>query len=588
MRPVRPPLSAGNFPSIPAANCLFCASWKRRKRILGQNGIPTAGRSLPTADDLPASDAFTALCNWLEDSTGPKRILALGPLTNIAALALARPDLAARIDELTWMGGGVTSAIIRLPPNSTPMPIRRRWRSCSPMACRCGWSISTSAERYWRGPTMSTVCARLRGKNAGLLADLLAGYVNIAISRGRPAMAIYDPTAAAIFVAPEIATLPARADRRRAAGTAYARAHRRRDARLACGIQRPLRRRDRRRHGARHHLRRYDQRGTPMIQHSKGEPADLNIARAAHSRSRCGPRRCALRPADYRWPLVDMVTGQIRAADIGIVGPLIASVHAPGSRTDASETIDAGGAFLSPGLIDTHMHIESSMVTPAAYTEAVLPRGVTTIVWDPHEFGNVHGLDGVRWAIEASRPLPLRVIPLAPSCVPSAPGLELAGADFDASDMADMLAWPEIGGVAEVMTMRGVIDGDPRHERDRRMPGCNPASWSAAMPAASKAPISTPSWPPASPPTMSSRPAPISLPSCSAGMTIELRGSHDHLLPQFVEVINDLGFMPQTVTLCTDDVFPDELACRWRPRRRGPPSGALRTEARMGTESSDA
>src|SRR5262249_30164003 len=151
------------------------------------------------------------------------------------------------------------------------------------------------------------------------------------------------------------------------------------------------------------------------------------------------------------------VTGQIRLADIGIVGALIASVHAPGSRTDAQAKIDASGTFISPGLIDTHMHVESSMVTPAVYTEAVLPRGVTTVVWDPHEFGNVHGLDGVHWAIEASRPLPLRVIALAPSCVPSAPGLELAGADFDAAAMTTMLGWREIGGVAEVMNMRGVI-----------------------------------------------------------------------------------------------------------------------------------
>ena len=68
--------------------------------ILGKTGIPTAGLSLPDAPALPDSDAFLALCRWLEDGDGPHRILALGPLTNIAALALARPDLAGRIDEL--------------------------------------------------------------------------------------------------------------------------------------------------------------------------------------------------------------------------------------------------------------------------------------------------------------------------------------------------------------------------------------------------------------------------------------------------------------------------------------------------------
>ncbi|MGV1764289.1 adenine deaminase [Rhizobium rhizogenes] len=294
-----------------------------------------------------------------------------------------------------------------------------------------------------------------------------------------------------------------------------------------------------------------------MIQHSL-EPGDLNAPelRARAVAAARGDAPFDLLIAGGR--LVDMVTGQIRAADIGVVGPLIASVHAPGSRTNAAETIDASGCFLSPGLIDTHMHIESSMVTPALYAEAVLPRGVTTIVWDPHEFGNVHGLDGVRWAVEATRPLPLRVIPLAPSCVPSAPGLELAGADFDDSAMAEMLAWPEIGGVAEVMTMRGVIDGDPRVSaivnvglqsgklvcgHARGLEGADLNAFMAAGVSSDHELTSNADF----------------LAKLSAGLTIELRGSHDHLLKEFVEVINDLGFLPQTVTLCTDDVFPDEL-----------------------------
>ncbi|MBB3290836.1 MULTISPECIES: adenine deaminase [unclassified Rhizobium] len=288
------------------------------------------------------------------------------------------------------------------------------------------------------------------------------------------------------------------------------------------------------------------------------EPADLNVPelRLRAVAAARGDQAFDLLIAGGR--LVDMVTGQIRAADIGIVGPLIASVHAPGTRTDATRTVDAEGCFLSPGLIDTHMHIESSMVAPAIYAEAVLPRGVTTIVWDPHEFGNVHGLDGVRWAIEATRQLPLRVIPLAPSCVPSAPGLEIAGADFDAAVMAEMLTWPDIGGVAEVMTMRGVIDGDPRatgivnagllsgkmvcgHAR-----GLEGADLNAFMAAGISSDHELTS-------------GADLLAKLSAGLAIELRGSHDHLLPQFVDVINDLGFLPQTVTLCTDDVFPDEL-----------------------------
>ncbi len=256
--------------------------------------------------------------------------------------------------------------------------------------------------------------------------------------------------------------------------------------------------------------------------------------------------------------LVDMVTGELRAADIGLVGPVIASVHEAGSRSDAAQTIDATGTFISPGLIDTHMHVESSMVTPATYAGAVLPRGVTTIVWDPHEFGNVHGTEGVAWALEAVKPLPLRAVVLAPSCVPSAPGLEVAGADFDAATIEEMLFWPKIGGLAEVMNMRGVIDRDPRMSgivqaalvseklvcgHARSLAGPDLAAFMASGITSDHELVSGDDL----------------MAKLRAGLTIELRGSHDHLLPEFVEALNALGHLPQTVTLCTDDVFPDDL-----------------------------
>ena len=107
---------------------------------------------------------------------------------------------------------------------------------------------------------------------------------------------------------------------------------------------------------------------------------------------------------------------------LGLVGPLIASVHPAGTRSDAREYIALNGRIIAPGLIDSHLHIESSMVTPRRYAEVVVPQGTTTICWDPHEIGNVSGLDGLRWAIAATSGLPLRIVVLAPSCVPSAPG----------------------------------------------------------------------------------------------------------------------------------------------------------------------
>lgn len=256
--------------------------------------------------------------------------------------------------------------------------------------------------------------------------------------------------------------------------------------------------------------------------------------------------------------VIDMVTGEHRRADIGITGALIASVHAPDSRKDAAKIIDAKGGYITPGLIDTHMHIESSMITPATYANAVVPRGVTTIVWDPHEFGNVHGVAGVNWAIAATRDLPLRTIMLAPSCVPSAPGLELAGADFDADVLNNLLARPEIGGIAEVMTMRNVIDGEPRMSaivhaglaagkpvcgHARSLTGSDLAAFMAAGVTSDHELVSGSDL----------------MEKLRAGLTIEMRGSHDHLLPEFVQELNRLGHLPQTVTLCTDDVFPDDL-----------------------------
>lgn len=173
--------------------------------ILGQSGIPTANRSLPEAEALPLSDAFTALCDWLADGRGPKRILALGPLTNIAAIALARPEIADLIDELTWMGGGVTSG------NHTASAEFNAFADPEALAIVLAHGVPLRmvdldiCRKVLAWPDDVTHLRRTGGERAQLLADLLEGYVNIAISRGRPAMALYDPTAAAIFVDPKIA-----------------------------------------------------------------------------------------------------------------------------------------------------------------------------------------------------------------------------------------------------------------------------------------------------------------------------------------------------------------------------------------------
>lgn len=256
--------------------------------------------------------------------------------------------------------------------------------------------------------------------------------------------------------------------------------------------------------------------------------------------------------------VVDVATGELRPADVGLSGSMIAAVIPPGSRSDAAHRLDVTGAFVSPGLIDMHMHVESSMVTPATYAKAVLARGTTSVVWDPHELANVAGVPAVDWAIEASRDLPLDTTLLAPSCVPSAPGLERAGADFGPETVAGLLARSEIGGIAEVMNMEGVIGGSPRmsaivnaglHAQKpvfghaRGLAGDRLAAFMSAGVSSDHELTSGNDL----------------LEKLRAGLTIELRGSHPYLFDGFVAALKSLPVWPQTLTLCTDDVFPDDL-----------------------------
>ena len=256
--------------------------------------------------------------------------------------------------------------------------------------------------------------------------------------------------------------------------------------------------------------------------------------------------------------LLDMITGAERSADVGIVNGLIASVHAPDETRDAASRIDARGCHLVPGLIDTHMHVESSMITPAEYAAAVVPRGVTTAVWDPHEFANACGVAGVDYAIEAGRNVPLRLLTLAPTCVPSAPGYEVSGGDFGPDVLASLLARDEIQGAAELMTMQPLLSGDPRVTgivnaglaSGKRLCGHARGLQDGALAAYAAAGIET---------DHELTSGADLLARLEAGMTVELRGSHGHLLPEFAAVLLKLGHLPQTVTFCTDDVFPDDL-----------------------------
>jgi adenine deaminase len=156
--------------------------------------------------------------------------------------------------------------------------------------------------------------------------------------------------------------------------------------------------------------------------------------------------------------LLNVYTDELYPADVGIFGDRIAVVD-PGRRYGlrGREEVDARGLTAIPGLIDTHVHVESTMVTPPSYARAVLPRGTTTVVIDPHEIGNVLGKPGVEYMLRASQGLPLRTYLTVPSCVPAVSGVETAGAVFTAADVAEMLTWPRVLGVAELMDYPGIV-----------------------------------------------------------------------------------------------------------------------------------
>lgn len=158
--------------------------------------------------------------------------------------------------------------------------------------------------------------------------------------------------------------------------------------------------------------------------------------------------------------IINVFSLALQEGDIAICGDTIAYVGKMDFPNTAREELDGQGRYAIPGLIDAHMHIESSMMVPARFAELALACGTTTVAADPHEIGNVFGVEGVKALSEAAAGSPLHVYMLAPSTIPSAPGLETTGASVGAKEMAEMLDLPHIYGMGEVMDFNGVADGE--------------------------------------------------------------------------------------------------------------------------------
>jgi adenine deaminase len=154
--------------------------------------------------------------------------------------------------------------------------------------------------------------------------------------------------------------------------------------------------------------------------------------------------------------LVNVISGEVHDADIAIHEGRVIGF----GRYEAQQVVDLNGRFVCPGFMDAHVHLESSMVQPSEFARAVLPKGTTAVVCDPHEIANVLGLEGVRYMLAASEGLPLRVYVMAPSCVP-ATHMESAGATLTADDIASLWEHERVLGLAEMMNYPGVLFGVP-------------------------------------------------------------------------------------------------------------------------------
>lgn len=152
--------------------------------------------------------------------------------------------------------------------------------------------------------------------------------------------------------------------------------------------------------------------------------------------------------------ILNVFTHEIYIADIAISGSHIAGI----GQYQGVEEIDLDGRYAVPGLIDAHMHLESSMVMPSEFARAVLAKGTTTVIADPHEITNVSGLPGIRFLLDNSVDILLDVFMMLPSCVPATP-FDSSGASFDTADMEKLYYEPRVLGLGEVMDFQGVISG---------------------------------------------------------------------------------------------------------------------------------
>ena len=195
-------------------------------------------------------------------------------------------------------------------------------------------------------------------------------------------------------------------------------------------------------------------KGGAFMQEIYGQKTDRQLAAKQRLIAVAAGREKAdlvLKNAKY----LNVFSNEFLCGDIAVANGLIAGV----GKYDGKTEIDVSGKLVLPGFIDAHIHLESSMVTPAEFAKAVVAHGTTTVITDPHEITNVMGIDGVEYMIQASQNLPIDVHFMMPSCVP-ATEIDESGAELDCKDIDMYLDNKKVLGLAEMMNYVGVINGD--------------------------------------------------------------------------------------------------------------------------------
>jgi adenine deaminase len=257
--------------------------------------------------------------------------------------------------------------------------------------------------------------------------------------------------------------------------------------------------------------------------------------------------------------LLNVFTGEMQDSSIGVYGDRVVYVGKPSGCPPAAKTIEARGKVAIPGLIDSHLHVESSMMTPSRFAEATLPHGLTTAFADPHEIANVMGKQGVRAMIEDSRGLPLKLHYYVPTCVPESEAVT-AGAELTPDDVEEMLGWQGIWGLGELMDYSGILGGNEKMMRilqigaehgavmDGHAPLLTGLELNAYMVSGAEA-------------DHENFTVEAMLEKLRLGLYVKLRGPYILDPKKFVRALRPIPH-PYNLILCTDDVLPDNLA-KW-------------------------